>query len=213
MKLAVLAVAALLVIPVTASAAPGGFRVIEGRLVSLPAPPGPAVARVDGDDGVSYYADLRGARWDPSRLRVGDRVALAGYEGARPNELIAAVLDPSEELPAASAATAPPAVAVVPPAPPPSQPPAGAVPPTATAPRPEREPPEQIKGRVERIAESSVVVRTPDDHEVTVDLSQIGADARHSLRRGDELTVYGRFTDDQRLVATGFYTVHTPRTP
>lgn len=194
MMVRALAVAALVLVPLVAAAAPGDFRVIEGTLVVMPEAPSPPVARVDGDDGVTYYADLRGARWDPARLRVGQRVALAGYEGARPDEITAAVLDASEGAPAASVPTAPSAAAS----------------PGTAAPAP-REPAERAQGTVERIEGNELTLRTPGGTRVTADLSQIQADVRRTVRPGDQVTVFGRFTDgDRRLVANGFYVVHTP---
>jgi hypothetical protein len=204
-------VAALVLVPLVAAAAPGDFRVIEGTLVVAPQPPGAPVARVDGDDGVTYYADLRGARWDPGRLLVGARVTLAGYEGVRPDEITAAVLDPTEGLPpAASAPTGPPQTAVVPPTPPPSRPPSTAAPGATAAPPAPREPSERVEGRVERIEGNELTLRTPAGSAVRIDLSQVQADVRSTVRPGERVTVFGRFTDgERRLVANGFYLVHT----
>lgn len=188
MKIGTPVILGLVAFPVSVSAAPGDFRVIDGTLIAAGAQGTATIARIDGDDGVSYYADLRGARWDPLRLRPGALVTLAGYEGAQPNQITAAVLDARETAaPAASPATN------MPPSP------------------PEREPPaDRVEGRVESIAGNILTLRSADGRPVRVDLGQVRVDIRTSVGVGDRVTVFGRYTDRQELLATGFYAVRAP---
>ena len=79
-------------LPACLLAAPNDFRVVSGTLLH-PAALGSeaAVAVVKGDDGAVYYADLRAVSGVPP-LERGGAVTVVGFEGARPDQLVAQVI-------------------------------------------------------------------------------------------------------------------------
>jgi len=92
--------AAALFLPTSAVAAPNDFRVISGTLLH-PETIGSRVTVLvlkSGDGGV-YYADLRAVSGIPA-LQRGAGVTLIGYEGARPDQLVAQVMYPADLAPA-----------------------------------------------------------------------------------------------------------------
>lgn len=80
------------VLPGCVLAAPNDFRVVSGTLLH-PAmlASGAAVAVLKSDDGTVYYADLRAVSGVPT-LERGGVVTVVGFEGARPDQLVAQVM-------------------------------------------------------------------------------------------------------------------------
>src|SRR3989442_399427 len=82
-----------------AHAAPGDPRIVAGTLAWPPILQTEPFAVVRGHDGRFYYADLsRLSLRNTAAIRAGDRVALKGAEGARPHELVAAVIGPENSV-------------------------------------------------------------------------------------------------------------------
>lgn len=80
------------VLPACVLAAPNDFRVVSGTLLHPAAlVSGTAVAVVKGDDGAVYYADLRAVSGVPT-LERGGAVTVVGFEGARPDQVVAQVM-------------------------------------------------------------------------------------------------------------------------
>lgn len=194
------------------SGAPGDPVRLEATVAWSGAPAGAPFAVVLGADGRPYVADLSGLT-PPPVLSPGDRVGLAGQEGARPHELLVrsvVVLGSGPppgppQPPAGGSVVAPPAGAPEPP---------GRTPPT-TPPRPADVPPqppepsgrervERISGRAEVVRGQRVTLRLPDGRRFAVELP--AAVPPGTVRPGDELTVYGQ-REGERFTATGLVRV------
>jgi hypothetical protein len=180
----------------TASAVPGEQRLLTGTLV-WPGVIGPAAGMlpegfvvVQGDDGRHYFVDVAVAfQRRPVEVRAGERVAIVGVEGARPQMLMAITLD---RVDAGLPDVAPPPAA---------SPPTGPVVPPADEPRDR-----PLSGHVDEIAGSSMTLRTADGI-WTVDLSRVRP-ALDVLRPGDEVMIFGQPDEEdaerRRFLATGF---------
>jgi hypothetical protein len=90
-------------LPACVLAAPNDFRVVSGTLLHPAAlATGAPVAVVRSDDGTVYHADLRTVSGVPA-LDRGGSVTVVGFEGARPDQLMAQVVYAPEPSPAPAA--------------------------------------------------------------------------------------------------------------
>lgn len=184
---------ALLVVVVPAGAAPGDPRSLQGVL-EWPANLGNERFLVmRADDGGQYVIDLAETqRLSPVSVRAGERMSVAGYEGARAWQIEAYALAPGNTLPASP----PPQRRGTPgvsPAPPAGAPSAAAPGAAAPAPAASRAPLERIHGRVVSTSGTTVVLRSDDGERHNIDLSPLTSQQR--LRPGQEVTIFGRRTD------------------
>jgi hypothetical protein len=92
------------VFPACVHAAPNDFRVVTGTLLHPAAlAAGVPVAVLRSDDGAVYHADLRAVSGVPA-LERGGPVTVVGFEGVRPDQLVAQVVyAPEPPAPAAPA--------------------------------------------------------------------------------------------------------------
>ena len=203
MKAIVLASALVVVAESGAGAAPGDPRVLEGTLEWPSVLTEESFAVIRADDGQAYYADVSTAtRRTLGTLVSGDRVIVTGVEGVRPYELAASVLGSRDAAPngVAPASTSAPTSALAPS--PVSTPPAG---PAPGAPDLWR-----LHGRVVSVGPRTVTLQIGDGAEHTVDISALTAPTRASLRRGDEISLYGEPQTSGRLVANGYLQMEPP---
>jgi hypothetical protein len=186
---------AVTVFSAPAFGAPGDPRIIQG-MVEWPQALGtePFVV-VRGDDGQTYAVDVQNAqRRGSGPVGAGNRISVVGVEASRPHEVAALAVGVGD----AAIAAFP-----MPPMPPPDQP-TVAAPATTPPPAPAPDPLWRLQGRIESLPGASAVVRGPDGASYTVDLSQLSALTRSSLRTGETITLFGVPRDDQRLVANGY---------
>jgi len=91
----------------SAEAAADDFRVVEGVLATALVLPESEVAEVAGRDAVLYYVDLRGLPRESFQLPAQTVVTIIGFEGERPDLIVAQVLKFEEAAPEVSAGRAP----------------------------------------------------------------------------------------------------------
>ena len=190
-----LAILAVIMLATPVLAAPGDPRILQG-MVEWPQALGtePFIV-VRGDDGQTYSVDVQNAqRRGSGPVGAGNRISVVGVEASRPYEVAALAVGVGD----AAIATFP-----MPPPPPPGQT-TVAAPATAPVAAPAPDPLWRLQGRIEAMPGTSVVVRTQDGASYTVDLSQLSALTRRSLRTGESITLFGLPRDDRRLVANGY---------
>lgn len=83
----------------SAEAAADDFRVVEGVLTTALVLPESEVAEVAGRDAVLYYVDLRGLPRESFQLPAQTAVTIIGFEGERPDLIVAQVLKFEEAAP------------------------------------------------------------------------------------------------------------------
>jgi hypothetical protein len=188
----------LLLLAGVAVAAPGYPRTVQGTLewpASLESAP---FIVVRTDDGRMVYVNIQDARrTSPDSVAAGNRISAVGVEGPQPHEVAAVRVGAGDSAvpgemfsvpPSASPAASPAAVERTPP----------------PAPAPPAESLWRLRGTVQSISGSTVVVRTSDGATHSVDASNLSRATRTSLRQGDEVSLYGVPRKDRRLIATGF---------
>ena len=176
-----------------ALAAPGFPRTVQGTLEWPASLDGAPFIVVRTDDGRLVYVNVQEARRTaPGDVAAGNRISAVGVEGVQPHEVAAVRVGPGDSaipgdalLPPASASVAPPAV-------------------ETTTPAPPAENLWRLRGTVASASGSMVLLRTSDGATHTVDVSNLSQATRASLRRGEEISLYGVPQNDRRLVATGF---------
>ncbi len=174
-----------------ASAAPGDPRTVQGSLewpATLEETSRFIVVRTD--DGRAVYVNVAGARRAPGGVTSGRRISVLGVEGLQPHEVVASRVGPDDSALAGDAFPDPGVV---------SASPRTDVP--AAAPT---EPLWHLRGSVQSISGSSLVLRTRDGATHTVDVTNLSQATRSTLRPGTKISLYGVPRTDRRLVATGF---------
>lgn len=189
---------ALLAFPALAAAAPGDARAIQGTLVWVPVASGEPFAVVRTDDGKHFIVDLSAAQRRGPIGGVGERLTIAGAEGARPYEIAATAIVAGDTT--LSTLPAGPGV-------PSASPPTMGAPAAAAAPSLERTW-RRFDGKVESVSQAELTLRDAAGATVTIDVSRLSGDVRSVTRQGDDVTVFVTTEEsDGRLVAVGF--VHT----
>jgi hypothetical protein len=204
-------VVAMVAAPAVVSGNPGEPRVVRGTVAWVAAGDSPFIV-VTGDDGRHYVADLAGAQWRGDRVAPGDRVSVAGVEGARPWHMSALVAGSGDSaLAALSAAPGSPSAssAASPSASPATTAPAR--PPDASAPVPRSW--RRIEGTVDSLTDTTLRLREAGGRTVAVDVSRLTGRAGGTLRLGDRATVFVVAEGDQRLVAVGFVSAEPAASP
>lgn len=192
MKHLLVLVAAIALLPVSATAIPGDPRALAGTLEWAPGAGPDSFIVVRGDDGRFYVVDLAGAQQrGETPMKPGDRLSLLGVEGVRPYQIAAVVVGPGET------ALAPGAVAER--AAPPAAMPAAVAAPPAESPRWQR-----IDGTVESVSGGKLTVRAPNGRTTAIDISSLSANAADILQRGEGVTVFAVPRGNRELVAVGF---------
>lgn len=188
----------LLLLAGVAVAAPGYPRTVQGTLewpVSLEAAP---FIVVRTDDGRFVYVNIQDARkTSPDRVTAGSRISAVGVEGTQPHEVAAVRVGAGDSAVPGEVFSAPPSAS-------PSASPAPPERTTQPAPAPPAENLWRLRGTVQSISGSTVVLRTSDGATHTADVSNLSRATRASLRQGDEVSLYGVPRKDRRLIATGF---------
>ena len=87
MTLMVLTMTVVVLAAAEAVGAPNDFRIISGSLVQPATLPPNGIAEIKGDDGETYYADLRPLTAVPEGVQSGARLTLIGFEGARADQI------------------------------------------------------------------------------------------------------------------------------
>jgi hypothetical protein len=179
-----------------AIAAPGFPRTVQGTLEWPASLEGARFIVVRTDDGRQVYVNVHDARrTSPDAVGAGGRISAVGVEGAQPHEVAAIRVGAGDSAipgemfsppPSASIASAPGAESTTPP------------------PAPPVDPLWHLRGTLQSVAGSTVVLRTSDGSTHTVDVSNLSQITRQTLRRGDEISLYGVPQNNRRLVATGF---------
>ena len=187
-----LAMALVLVSAVGAAAKAGDPRVVQGVVAWAPAGDGPAFVVVRGDDGRHYVADLSVAQRRGEPVGIGDRVSVAGIEGAQPWQVAALVVGSGD-----SALTALPTSPDSPSASP------AMTPAAPDRPAPPSRPWRRIHGTVDAVTNTTLRLRDIDGRKVNVDVSQLGGSVGTTLRPGDRTTVFVVAQGGERLVAVG----------
>jgi len=188
--LAVVSVLTLGFVP--ADAKPGDPLAVRGTMVWPSILAAEPFILVQSDDGKMFYVDVTATqRRGSTALRAGQRVSFTGVEGGRPYETAAVVLGSEDSGLAALPPTgsgevaASPRTDSLPPAPP-----LPAAPPQAAAPT---EPPYQrIHGTVKSFSGHTLVVKADNGQDVSIDVSRFDGVLRREMRRGQEITVFGR---------------------
>jgi hypothetical protein len=191
-----------LVLASAAHAAPGDYQLVSGTLVWPRVLMSERLAVVQGDDGVTYFAELASPEGLP-KVQVGDRVAVVGREGLQRGQLTSASVSRATSAagrPAAGAAgdsepSASPAATTLSPRPGPS---AAIVPMVDGA--------EAIFGTVEVVNGDTLTIAT-EGRWVSVDLARIDADVKGALERGSQVRVLAHGANG-RLVAHGLVIDH-----
>ena len=198
MKRIGLTLGVLLLLAGVAVAAPGYPRTVQGTLewpASLESAP---FIVVRTDDGRFVYVNIQDARrTSPDSVAAGNRISVAGVEGAQPHEVAAVRVGAGDSAVPGEMFSAPPAAS-------PSASPAAAERTPPPAPAPPAENLWRLRGTVQSISGSAVVLRTSDGATHTVDVSNLSRATRVALRQGDEISLYGAPRKDRRLFATGF---------
>lgn len=198
MKRIGLTLAVLLFLAGVAQAAPGYPRTVQGTLewpASLESAPF-IVVRMD--DGRMVYVNIQDARrTSPDSVAAGSRISAAGVEGTQPHEVAAVRVGAGDSAVPGDTFASPPSAA-------PSAAPAALDRTPPPAPAPPAENLWRLRGTVQSISGSTVVLRTSDGATHTVDASNLSRATRTSLRQGEEISLYGVPRKDRRLIATGF---------
>jgi hypothetical protein len=199
--------AALILIPLSAVAAPGDPVILRGVLAWPSSLGNEPFAVVRGDDGRFYYADATTAfRRNAGGLNAGDRISAIGVEGRRPHEVIVTAVGRGDD----ALATAPPESTVGSPSASPVTEPR--VTPAAPAPNAAAGPSEswqRIDGTVRKVTGKVLTVHTPEDRDVSVELGPMASPLTAALRPGAPVTVFG-VTEGRRFVARGIVQVEAP---
>jgi hypothetical protein len=179
-----------------AMAAPGFPRTVQGTLEWPASLEGARFIVVRLDDGTQVYVNVLDARrTSPDAVAAGGRISAVGVEGTQPHEIAAVRVGAGDSAipgevfsppPSASVSSAPPVESTMPPT----------APPVETLWR--------LRGTVQSISGPTIVLRSADGSTHTVDVSNLSQLTRQTLRRGDEVSLYGVPQNNRRLVATGF---------
>jgi hypothetical protein len=174
-----------------ALAAPGFPRTVQGTLEWPASLDGAPFIVVRTDDGRLVYVNVQEARRTaPDTVTAGSRISVVGVEGPQPHEVAAVRVGAGDSAMAGDAFSPSPSASI----------------PTVetTTPATPAEDLWHLRGTVQSVSGSTLVLRTRDRATHTVDVSNLSQDIRASLRRGDEISLYGPQSKDRRLVATGF---------
>jgi hypothetical protein len=194
------AAVALLGLAQFTEAAPGDPRVVRGLIEWAAGPAAPFVV-LRGDDGRHYYVDVSRLQGPRAAFNRGDRAVVTGVEGYSAHE-IGAVTVQAGAAPAVALTPPGTAAADVPPASPAPAEQGPAADPSASI-RTEP-PPVRLEGRVESISGNTVVLRTSEGQNVTVNMASVGSNMASMVRPGDDLTVFGRPDRNRAFVASGY---------
>lgn len=179
-----------------AMAAPGFPRTVQGTLEWPASLEGAQFIVVRTDDGRMMYVNLHDARrTSPGAVAAGNRISAVGVEGTQPHEIAAIRVGAGDSAIPGDVLSPPPSASV------PSTPSAES---TTPPPAPPVETLWRLRGTVESVSGTTVALRTTDGTTHTVDVSSLSKITRDTLRRGDEISLYGLPHNDRRLVATGF---------
>ena len=195
MKRWIFAIGVLASLNGVAAAAPGDPRTVEGTLEWPATLENNRFIVVRTDDGRAVYVNVTDARRSaPGDVTAGNRISVLGVEGFQPHEVVASRVGARD-----SAITGGDVV--------PSPTSVGASPRTEAAPAAPAQPSEslwRLRGSVQSLSGSSIVLRTRDGATHAVNIANLSQATRSTLRRGDEITLFGVVQKDPRLVTTGF---------
>jgi hypothetical protein len=169
-----------------AGAAPGDYRLMTGTIVWPADVTVERVIVIQGDDGVTHFAELAPAETFP-RARVGDRVSIIGREGFQPTQILFAQLGHREDAP-----------------------PPGALPlAVALAPATDvRESPDLVIGTVDSVSGRTLRLTNRHGHRIDVDVAAIDLGLRQDLRPGDAVTIFAPTRISGLPVAAGILVDH-----
>jgi hypothetical protein len=170
-----IAVAVVIVSTLAASAARGAehdFKVIDGFLLQPLVLPTDDVAVISGeDDRAIYYIDLRLLPREPARLEARTPVSVIGYEGQRPNQIAAHMVNLRQ-----TAAVQPPV-------------------------EPRRPVDlRMIEGQVQSVTRQALKLRTSDGRTLTVRIGAL-ISSWHAFVKGETLKVFGVLDGSETLAA------------
>ena len=173
-----IAVAVVIVSALAASAARGAehdFKVIDGFLLQPLVLPTDDVAVISGeDDQAIYYIDLRLLPREPARLEARTPVSVIGYEGQRPNQIAAHMVNLRQ-----TAAVQPPV-------------------------EPRRSVDlRMIEGQVQSVTRQALKLRTTDGRTLTVRIGTL-ISSWHAFVKGETLRVFGVLDGSETLAANAF---------
>ncbi|HUF94160.1 MAG TPA: hypothetical protein VMR23_17415 [Candidatus Limnocylindria bacterium] len=178
-----------------ASAAPGDPRTVQGILEWPGTLENSRFIVVRTDVGAAIYVNVADARRAPGDVTAGSRLSALGVEGFQPHEVVASMVGPGDSALAGDGFPGPTGV---------SASPRTDTDITAAAPAPPPETLWQLRGTVQTVSGSVIVLRTRDGATHTVDATNLSQVTRSGLRPGAEISLYGVPQPDRRLVATGF---------
>ncbi len=188
----------LLLLAGVAVAAPGYPRTVQGTLEWPASLEGAPFIVVRMDDGRMVYVNIQDARrTSPDSVAAGTKISAVGVEGAQPYEVAAVRVGAGDSAVPGEVFSAPPSAS-------PSAAPAALERTTPPAPAPPAENLWRLRGTVQSISGSTVVLRSSDGATHSVDVSNLSRATRASLRQGDEISLYGVPRKDRRVIATGF---------
>lgn len=147
------------------------FKVVDGFLVQPLVLPTDDVAVISGEDGATYYIDLRLLPRDPARMEARTPVSVVGYEGQRPNQIAAHLISLRQTAPV--------------------QPP----------PEPRRSVDlRMIEGQVQSVTRQALTLRTRDGRTLTVRFATL-ISSWHAFVKGETLRVFGELDGSETLAA------------
>ena len=194
MKRWLLTVGVLASLTGVAAAAPGDPRTVEGTLEWPATLEGNRFIIVRTDDGRAVYVNVTDARRAaPGDITAGSRISVLGVEGFQPHEVVAARVGPRDSAIIGGDVVPGPSVS--------------ASPRTDAAPAAPAQPSEtlwRLRGTVQSISGSSLVLRPDSGGTQTVNIANLSQATRAALRRGDEITLFGPVQKSGPLVASGF---------
>ena len=184
------AAGAALLLTSLADAAPGDYRLVTGTIVWPVQVVSERTIVIQGDDGVTHFAELAMAEAF-SRLAAGDRVSLIAREGFQPNQLLFAQLQPREDVDKGTGPAALPGIVASP-----------------SSVTDIRDSPDVVAGVVDAVHARSVSITTHRGTRIQVDVSKLDTDIRRDLRPGDQVTLYTPMRVNAHPVASGIIVQH-----